>query len=773
MCDRSDNFTLAERFLMLSMTARMKRSDVVCPILGVPSSLSITTLPTNGEIIRYWHLLKNEEHGAVPKRFDLVSMVATAALDVWHSSSIPTTKLLAVIKRANNLIDRYLNLVKSLKRDAERPNFIAKMNAFKCHLVELFDIAACKCENFISCRCNKENKVPKEEQTFLEDQRGNRKMMIGGLDAKITSRNVKKYIRKSTSLSCDDCRELPKTTVLELDIMNDDDSDQLEDQISKDPSFETGKVSGISKYNTVKLPNLAVACERTGISSRSAAMITSAILEDVGIVTSSESTGVTDRNKIVRQRKRSRSAHLEASIDAVSSKKVIGLYYDGKKDETLTSVVKGSVKCKKQIVEEHYTIVLEPDSVYKSHVTPISGSAKNISNAIFLEMDSLMNHIKVVGSDGTNTNVGAKGGVISLLEAKIDRPLQWCICLLHMNELPLRHLVKKLDGDTTGPKSFTGSLGKQLVSCESLPIVDFSAVPSETLCVTTEILSTDQLYLLKIFNAVRTGSVDQSLSVRDPGNISHSRWLTTANRFLRLYVSTEDPSYELLTIVNYIMKCYVPIWFNIKCNDSIVYGTKHLFGLVKRCKFLEAGTKEIVRPVIQRNAYFAHSENILLSMIVDDDPKLRKLAYCRIMKSRNCENSDVRRIFKVPEIKWDADAYYDLIEWKTQYLDAEPGKFITHYTEPPLLSNFSENDLHHLVTEGKVPDEVYGLPCHNQNVERAIKLVTESSKKACKKTDREGIIQSVISSRFQLPKFDTKKEFTVKWNFGAQSKKKY
>ena len=84
-------------------------------------------------------------------------------------------------------------------------------------------------------------------------------------------------------------------------------------------------------------------------------------------------------------------------------------------------------------------------------------------------------------------------------------------------------------------------------------------------------------------------------------------------------MSNEDPSYELLTIVNYIMKCYVPIWFNIKCNDSIVYGTKHLFGFVKRCKFLEAGTREIVRPVIQRNAYFVHSENILLSMIAVND----------------------------------------------------------------------------------------------------------------------------------------------------------
>ena len=73
---------------------------------------------------------------------------------------------------------------------------------------------------------------------------------------------------------------------------------------------------------------------------------------------------------------------------------------------------------------------------------------------------------------------------------------------------------------------------------------------------------------------------------------------------------------------------------------------------------------------------------------------------------------------------------YDLIEWKTQHPDANPNmnsKFITYYTEPPLLSDFSENNLHLVVTEGKVPDEVYVLPCHNQNIEIVIKLVNEYS----------------------------------------------
>ena len=42
--------------------------------------------------------------------------------------------------------------------------------------------------------------------------------------------------------------------------------------------------------------------------------------------------------------------------------------------------------------------------------------------------------------------------------------------------------------------------------------------------------------------------------------------------------------------------------------------------------------------------------------------------------------------------------------------------------------------------------------CHNQRVERAIKLVSQTSMNAAKKEDREGIIQTVISSRLDLPK---------------------
>ena len=72
-----------------------------------------------------------------------------------------------------------------------------------------------------------------------------------------------------------------------------------------------------SKCNTKAMNNLAVACERTGVSSRSAAILTNAVLEDVGYINPSNSIDVADRNKITRQRKTAISAHKERTIDAL------------------------------------------------------------------------------------------------------------------------------------------------------------------------------------------------------------------------------------------------------------------------------------------------------------------------------------------------------------------------------------------------------------------------------------------------------------------------
>ena len=45
-------------------------------------------------------------------------------------------------------------------------------------------------------------------------------------------------------------------------------------------------------------------------------------------------------------------------------------------------------------------------------------------------------------------------GVITLFEKYRGRKVHWSVCLLHTNELPLRHLFEKFDGPTSGKTFF-------------------------------------------------------------------------------------------------------------------------------------------------------------------------------------------------------------------------------------------------------------------------------------------------------------------------------
>lgn len=55
-----------------------------------------------------------------------------------------------------------------------------------------------------------------------------------------------------------------------------------------------------------------------------------------------------------------------------------------------------------------------------------------------------VSRIKAIGSDGEVTNTGIHSGVIRSMEIELQTNVQWLICLLHANELPLRSLGKSL-----------------------------------------------------------------------------------------------------------------------------------------------------------------------------------------------------------------------------------------------------------------------------------------------------------------------------------------
>lgn len=195
--------------------------------------------------------------------------------------------------------------------------------------------------------------------------------------------------------------------------------------------------------------------------------------------------------------------------------------------------------------------------------------------------------------------------------------------------LPLRHLFLTLDGCTSGPREYSGPIGKQLAGCENKTTVSFCAVagnlPDLPKNVVDE-LSTDQKYLYEICQAVSTGSYTPELANRQLVKLAHSRWLTSVNRILRLYVSTLNSSENLQLLVNYVVKVYAPIWFLIKQKTSFKDGAKHIFQLIMYSRFLPENLRSVVDSVIERNAFFAHPENLLVSMLFDDRDHIRELA---------------------------------------------------------------------------------------------------------------------------------------------------
>ncbi|GBN18008.1 hypothetical protein AVEN_1395-1 [Araneus ventricosus] len=269
--------------------------------------------------------------------------------------------------------------------------------------------------------------------------------------------------------------------------------------------------------------------------------------------------------------------------------------------------------------------------------------------------------------------MGWKTGVICQIEKQVKRQLQWAACLLHFNELTFRHLFINLDGETTVPKSVSGPIGTQLSKCEKLPGVNFKSNECEISEIERKILSKDQQYLLDISYAVKSGSSPEDLSVREPDPLSHSRWLTTANRVFRLYLSIENPTDEHKILVSFISRSYMPVWVHIKKGKCFTNGPEHVFEVIKSSRLLSENLLKVIDPVIQRNAFFAHPGNVLLSMVVDKRDHIRELGFRRIIKARNLASKKKSiRSFQTPKINFPATYYIEMIHWNTITLSLPP-----------------------------------------------------------------------------------------------------
>lgn len=324
---------------------------------------------------------------------------------------------------------------------------------------------------------------------------------------------------------------------------------------NSDPDYEPQCNIDATKKND--LSEIIAVKSRYGFSDRGTSAIVSATLKAFDIPT------IVDKSKIARTQKR--------KFEEIDRSTVVfggGLYYDSRKDSTIIQKKKadGNGKFKyyrSTCREDHYSFVSEPGGVFIGFISIKKGRASQCVHEMipFLKEKNVLNDLIALGNDGTNLNVGATGGINHFIEMELNRPLHWFICLLHANEIPLKTLITKLDGNTTGKKSFSGPIGKAIANLDENPIVRFKnfsnvdplpQLPDDVY----KKLSNDQKYLHNIVNALISGNFSQDLSQLKIGELNHSRWITTASRICKLYATTKKPSSNLSIITSYIVEVY-------------------------------------------------------------------------------------------------------------------------------------------------------------------------------------------------------------------------
>ena len=478
------------------------------------------------------------------------------------------------------------------------------------------------------------------------------------------------------------------------------------------------------------------------MSPASAAMIASAYLKDLisaGHLPSDKSYLACDPSKLVRARKRAMSEAREESSDKQT--KVVGIGYDGRRDKHTLAMVpdKATGKSKmRMVVEEHESVTEEPCGHYLGHFTPKPPSGKEkpalkVAQGVveLLQKHDSTESLMVLAGDSTNSNTGWKGGTHKWVEELLGRRLFWAICNLHTNELNLRHLIAILDGPTSSKDGFTGPVGSLLPKVEQMPYnPEFEALPGgEDLPTLSETvvkeMSTDQKSCFKLVQALKAGHLPPEMQDMKCGPLCHARsvlivylsfyefvqrWLTCAQRlgfmWTRVHGLKGEPLKILRTLVKFCITMYFKLFFDIKHRHLLVDAPHHILTSLRILKTQPKMVQDVITFYIRKNAWYAHPECLLLSLLSSLDPEDRQFAVGQILTVRAGQeygdNSVRPRI--TPKLNLSATTLTTLISWNPKEVQ-----------EPSFTCGRSTAEIKSYLESPFVPPK---FSCHTQSTER-------------------------------------------------------
>ena len=226
---------------------------------------------------------------------------------------------------------------------------------------------------------------------------------------------------------------------------------------------------------------------------------------------------------------------------------------------------------------------------------------------------------------------------------------------------------------------------------------------------------------MKVLEAVLSGSISNQWKDMKVGAIVHSRWTNTQSSALRLYISIEEPSFELQRIVHFIVFVYAPVFLAAKHFNKAEEGPKLLLQEINAVKLhCTEEEADVAKSSIQQNGFYAHHENILFTLLSSEASSDREYAVNVIeeIRSKKAKKNNQKkkkvRTFKVPEINFNATSLYDLT---TSSLSSAE-------SEPPVTLKMTDKELKEIIEKPLC----LNLPCSTVAVERGVKITSAATK---------------------------------------------
>ena len=744
-------------------------------------------LPTKSDVICVYLFLRFERFGSKRclqrhEKIQLCKDVIPMVTSIWKKAHTPIMEQRNIESYMVHLIDGMIEFIHT-NSSKNRTNIEWIAQSKKTKYDVLFDISKCRCFKNATkteqidlslCKCDAK-KDPKfvTEFEFFKDQKVDRNRIISASkDIKTTikyqrrdardslesTRLAKKIERQTTQNETFDpnlrgAASLPIETNFFEPEHHDIDNDY------KQPAPSTSQAS----RNTHDISEYVSLAQRYGVSDRAASGMAQALMKSYDI----QDPSFYPSTKKIRETRNNLCETLSKEHSLTSN--LICISFDGKCSNILQPK-------SKTVKEDIITVTSEPGGNYLDHFVPENAKGFTLGEYLFhlLNMYNSEESLSAALADGTGSNTSPDVGAIFTLETLLERPLSWLVCMLHFNELPLKHIEDKYVGKTAGPEMRKGALGEKVykINKNLCKMVDFKTIPGKVPSIDEVepfLANKDQRYLFDFAWAISNKNGREFLLKKygeipeGPGQPHNARWLKTASCYCRSYVQEESPSEEHIRVVHVILNLYVPMFFQIKKNPSVVDGSKNFFKAIEFAReSLNDVEKEIVYKVFANNSYMCHQEMITLSMVFDDSMKIRERGVWIILKARKYRANMALppRKYSKPskeQINFKAKSYVELQRemWHCT-------RFQSNWTEPPLLRNISNKMLIQGIEKKLELPEITNIPCHSQNTERSVQNTALASSRSIGQEKVHGNLLNLGKSRKNVPTEHSKSHFLKK-----------